>query len=273
MGEITEIPLRLKSAGAMGRWLAYGYALFRRYPGISMSFAAIFVVPGLALEYWLLATDYALYYFILAAGFVLLVPFLFAPYYHLATAVSRGQAPPVLPGVLFRTPPAVLGLGMISGALFLIWATDAFIIYSVYFSFDPLPGLFRGGEAGSRAVSFLGWATLLGAVLSLIILFITPFSIPHAIDDGSGFVDAIVFSVKGVARNAAIVAPWVALLGAATLLTTLIALPLGLALFPLLAYANYDCYRELAAKSGAAGQGAAPGGSGRAWNREKRRTE
>ncbi len=245
MGERREIPSRLKGIGFVGRCLADGRSLFSRYPGISMSFAALFVIPGLLLEYWLLATDYLLYYFVLAGGFVLLSPFLFAPYYHLATAVSRGEPPPVLPGVLFRTPLPVLGLGMISGALFLIWATDAFIIYSVYFPFEPVPGLFDDADTGVRALSFIGWAVLLGAALSLIILFITPFSIPHAIERGAGFVDAVVFSVKAVARNLGLIFPWVALLGAVTLLITLFLLPLGLVLFPMLAYANHACYEEL----------------------------
>lgn len=247
MGESREVPVRLEGWGVLQRCLGEGYALFRRRRGASMGYAAVFVLIGLVLEYGLLATDYALYYFILAGGFVLLAPFLFAAYYHLASAASKGEEDSGVMAALFRSPPAVFGLGLISSVLFLIWATDALIIYSVYFSFGPLPGLFTDPVTGSQAVEFVGYATLLGAVLSLIILFVTPFSIPRAIDQGSGFVDSIVFSVVCVWRNAWLLMPWVAMLGTVTLLTLLFALPLGLLLFPVLAYANFRVYRRLAA--------------------------
>jgi len=110
-----------------------GYRLFVRSSGASMGYAAIFVLPGMVLEYWLLAAGYGLYYFVLAGGFVLAAPFLFAPYYRLASNTLKGQEMPGLGGLinaLLRVPLAVWVIGMACGALFLIWATDAFIIYA-----------------------------------------------------------------------------------------------------------------------------------------------
>ncbi len=226
---------------SIGRWLGDGYRLFSRSRGVSMGYAALFVLPGLALEYGLLAMGYGLYYFILAAGFVLIAPFLFAPYARLA---SQGAG---AGGGLFRLPPVVWVIGVVCGALFLIWVTDAFIIYSVYFGFQPLPDLFAGGETSSRAMRFLGYAALLGLVLSLVTLFVTTYSIPSAIHQGHGLVDAIVFNAGCAWHHPGLVLLWGLLLAVCMLTILLLALPLGLVVFPVLAYANFSSYRELAA--------------------------
>jgi len=235
--------------GSIGGWLGDGRRLFARSRGASMGYAAIFVLPGLVLEYWLLAAGYGLYYFVLAGGFVLAAPFLFAPYYRLASNTLQGTEIPGLGGLikaLFSPPLAVWVIGMLCGALFLIWATDAFIIYAVYFGFQPLPELFTGGETTSAAMTFIGYASLLGLVLSVIALFVTAYSIPRVIHQGSGLVDAIVFSATRVGRNLGPAMVWGLTLAAGMLLVLLLALPLGLAVFPILAYANFFSYRELA---------------------------
>jgi len=241
--------LKRAGLGSIGGWMGDGRRLFARSRGASMGYAAIFVLPGLVLEYWLLAAGYGLYYFVLACGFVLAAPFLFAPYYRLASNTLQGKEMPGLGdliSILFRTPLAVWVIGMACGALFLIWATDAFIIYAVYFGFQPLPELFTGGETTSVAMVFIGYASLLGLVLSVIALFVTAYSIPRVIHQGSGLVDVIVFGAATVGRNLGVVIVWGVTLAAGMLLVLLLALPLGLAIFPVLAYANFFSYRELA---------------------------
>lgn len=235
--------------GSIGGWLGDGFRLFGRSSTASIGYAAIFVLLGLVLEYWLLAAGYGLYYFVLAGGFVLVAPFLFAPYYRLASDALQGRPIPGTAGLikaLFRAPLAVWVVGIVCGALFLIWATDAFIIYSVYFGFQPLPELFTGGATSSAALTFISYASLLGLVLSVINLFVTAYSIPRVIHQGSRLVDAIVFSTATVGRNFGVVMLWGVTLAVCMLLVLLLALPLGLVVFPVLVYANFFSYRELA---------------------------
>jgi len=57
---------------------------------------------------------------------------------------------------------------------------------------------------------------------------------------------AIAFNARCVWHHPGLAMAWGLLLAVCMLLTLLLALPLGLVVFPVLAYANFSSYRELA---------------------------
>ena len=233
-------------ATGVGGWLRQGWGRFRASSLVSMSGVAFFVVLGLTLEYWLLKTDRWLIYFILAWGFFLISPFLLSAYYQEAadkpteTEGGRGRFL-----ALVKSPAAAWAIALITGAIYLVWITDALIIYSVYFGFHPIPDLFSNPEIRADVFSYLLYASLLGVVLSLITFPVTVLSLPHIIFSGAGFVDAIVFSVKGVARGLPGMLLWALVIGIGMLFTLIIFLPAALVVFPVLAHANAACYKEM----------------------------
>ena len=233
----------------IAEWLSQGWRQFRATSSVSMLSVLPFVILGLALEYWFVKTDRWLIYFVLAWGFVLLNPFLLSAFYRAVwTGTDRSG---ISVGGFFRdlasSPLAAWAVGMVNGAIYLVWITDALIIYSVYFSLDPLPGLFSNPEIRADAIDFLLYASLLGGVLSLISFPVTVLSLPHILQSGAGFVDAVVFSVKRVFANLPLMLSWALVIGVVVLLTLMLFLPAALVLFPVLAHANAACYKEMAA--------------------------
>ena len=235
-------------ATGIGGWLWQGWGRFRASSLASMSGVAFFVIIGLTLEYWLLKTDRWLIYFILAWGFFLISPFLLSAYYRAsqeAADKSTGTGGSLF-FALVKSPAAAWAIALVTGAIYLVWITDALIIYSVYFGFHPIPDLFGNPEVRADVFSYLLYASLLGAVLSLITFPVTVLSLPHIIFSGAGFVDAVVFSVKGVARRLPGMLLWALVIGFVMLFTLIIFLPAALVVFPVLAHANAACYKEMA---------------------------
>jgi len=237
-----------RSTGIVG-WLRQGWGRLSASSLAGMSGIALFVVLGLSLEYWLLMSDRWLIYLVLAWGFVLISPFLLSACY----SAFRGSEDKLTEtagsifSALVKSPPAAWAIGLINGAICLVWITDALIIYSVYFSFQPIPDLFSNPEIRADAFSYLFWASILGVVLSLISFPVTVLSLPHVIFSGAGFVDAVVFSVKRVSRNLPVMLLWALVIGTGMLFTLIVFLPAALVVFPVFAHANAACYKEMAA--------------------------
>lgn len=83
-------PIRLQTLGWRDplRWLAAGWRDFRRAPLIGLFYGAAFVVMG-----WMLAAVYQrapAYVMALAAGFLLMGPFLCLGLYHVSRSLERG---------------------------------------------------------------------------------------------------------------------------------------------------------------------------------------
>lgn len=232
---------------SLARWLGRGWYWFRLNSIASMAFILPFVIIGLVAELWLGAAGYWLIYFILAGGFILLLPVLLAVYYRVHTQVEPDQSLRLTDfvGALLSHPGPVWILGIISGALFLIWVTDAVIVYSVYFGFDPVKEILSERVLEERGLRFFIITGLLGFVISAIVYLVTVVAIPHIICSGGRLVDGIAFSAKSVVRNLPVMVLWALLLGTTILLVLLFALPLALVLLPLLSYANYACYLEM----------------------------
>jgi uncharacterized membrane protein len=230
-------------------WLRRGWQDFRRAPVLSMTYAAVFLAIGLIAVLGLIIEGFSLVYFILAGGFLLVVPSLVTVYYHLAGIIQAGQQPSFIDikDAFHQCPAAVLVIGLVSVVLYLIWITDALIIYSVYFDFVPISMADFNADPvlQADATAFLLFACILGAVLSFIIFCITVLSIPFALEKNSGLVDAVTFSVKVVSRHPRIMFLWAILLGGLTFFTVLLALPLLLVVLPVLAYANYATYSDM----------------------------
>jgi uncharacterized membrane protein len=234
---------------AIPRWLGQGWADFSNASLPSIAYAAIFCVIGAIALLVLLKAGLGLLFFVLAGGFMMTAPLLITGYFRVAQLLREGKEPRFddILGAFRRAPGPVWVLGLAAAGMYLIWVTDALIIYSVYFDlkqpvvmseFATNPGV-RGNVA-----AFLFFAALLGSILAFIMYTVTVFAVPYAFDRGVGLVDAVVFSVKGVFGNLPVMLAWAAVLAAATFGTLLLAMPLIIVVFPILAYAGFAAYRE-----------------------------
>lgn len=239
---------------SIGLWLHRGWLDYSKTRFISSLYAALFGVIGIILAYSLIYNGFGLVYFILAGGFIITAPALVAGYYRIAYRLSIGERAvfgDILTG--FRqAPPSIWAIGAITAAAYLIWVTDALIVYSVYFGIvpvDPL-NLTADSPVGSDVIEYIAAISFMGFILSYIIYLITLLSIPHACLQRAGFVNAIVFSIKAIFSNVIVMTIWALVLGSVMMFTLLFALPLIVLVFPLLTYANFAAYHELLEPSG-----------------------
>ena len=233
----------------IGDWLTRGWRDFLQAPLLNMLYATLFLLLGLAAVSGLLLGGFSLVYFILAGGFLIVAPGLVTVYYFLATRIHEGHRPAFsdLRRGLRESPVSVIVIGLVSLVLYLIWITDALIIYSVYFDFVPMAlfALLDDPVVKQDVLAFLVFAGILGFVLSLIIYCVTVFSVPYALDEQCGLVDAVSFSVQAVSRHRRVMLSWALVLAGITFGTVLFALPLLLLVLPLLAYANHAAYTDM----------------------------
>lgn len=214
-----------------------------------MVYSGLFLLLGSVFLLGLLAGGFSLIYFIIAGGFLIVVPGLVTVYYVLAEQIRAGQRPRFndIPVAIRNLPVSIIIIGLVSLLIYLIWITDALIVYSVYFDFVPASLFSFNADPVLRqdSLAFILFAGILGCVLSFIIFCITVFSIPYALQKQADLVEAIGFSVNAVTRNPLLMAIWALILGGLTFLSVLVALPLLLVILPILAYANYATYQDM----------------------------
>lgn len=236
---------------AIGRWLHRGWQDFLAVPLPSLAFSAVFCLIGALLLLLLLRAGLGLVFFVLAGGFLLVAPLLASGYYRAAQLLRQGGKPGfgnILRGLL-GAPAPVWVIGIVSAALFLIWITDALIVYTVYFDLAQevaLAELANDPSIRGNTLGFLFFSGLLGAGIAFILYAVAAFSIPFAFEHRGGLVEAVVFSVKAIFRNFRVMIAWGLTLAVLTFGVLLIALPLILVVLPVMAYGSFAAYEEVA---------------------------
>lgn len=237
---------------SIGKWLRQGLELFNRGRLVSGVYAGVFLLIGLVMALPLLLSGFSLVFFILASGFLIVAPVLAGIYYRFAEKLVAGATlswRDILQGVK-SSPMAAWVIGLVSFAIYLIWVTDALILYSVYFTLDPITLGDIDTNPGFRddVLAFIFFVDIMGLVLAFIAYCITVLSIPHAYRQGSGLVDSVVFGIKAIGRNPKVMLTWALLVGAVMMLTLIFLMPFILLVFPVLAYANHAAYQDLLAQ-------------------------
>lgn len=228
--------------GDIGTALATGVRQFRALPGLSMAYAAVFVVLGLILFGALEAVAIAPISLSLAGGFMLVGPMLLAGFFALADTVQAGGRPAaahIWQGFR-RLPRGGWVVSFVCALLFLIWITDAGTLYGFMVGREPA-GFARLLEAEDAIVHFVVFSSIMGAVLAFILFAISAFSIPLIYDGRADLVAGVVASVRTVFGGFAVSMSWAGLL-AAVIIASAVLLPLLLVSLPVMAYASRALY-------------------------------
>ena len=227
--------------------LREGWRAFRTMPSPSAAFAAVFAVIGAAILATLGVLGLSPMVLPLAGGFMLIGPVLLVGFFELFRIYASGEQPRVRHALVgFTRAPAGLWLvAAVCAVLFLIWITDAGVLYSFMVGSEhlpyELPWLIRLQE---RVVAFELWASLMGSALAFIIFAVSAFSVPLLYERRADVVGAVHASVRAVFGNLAAAVVWGILL-TATILVAILLLPLLLVVFPVLAYASFVLYRQV----------------------------
>ena len=224
--------------------LRHGWRTFRAIPGPSMAFAALFAAFGLGLLLAVGRFGMSPMAPPLAGGFMLVAPALLAGFFGLVDAHEAGRAPHLRDAWagFARAPASLWVVALLCAFLFLIWITDAAILYAFMIGGEHLPYELPWLIALRRNVlAFEAWAAPMGAALAFLIFAVSAFSVPLLHGRRAGLAQAVSASVRAVFGSLPASLVWGLLLAGLTLLSVLL-LPLLTVTLPVLAYAGYSLY-------------------------------
>jgi uncharacterized membrane protein len=178
---VDEIPPRKFTISDIVNALRLGWRTFRSVPAASMAFASLFALIGLMLLATVGRLGLSPMALPFAGGFMLVGPALLTGFFRLATVYGQGHRPSIRDAfaAFVRAPAGLWMVALVCSFLFLIWITDAAVLYAFMIGAEhlpyDLPWLIR---LERHIVSFELWGALMGSVLALIIFAISAFSVP-----------------------------------------------------------------------------------------------
>src|SRR6195256_5268460 len=231
--------------------LRLGWEDFKAVPSHAVILCIIYPVLGLVLARTVLGYSVLPLLFPLAAGFALLGPFAALGLYELSYRRERGEEASAWHATeVLRSPSfgAMLALGALLLALFVIWVATAQAIYVATFGYEAAAGI---PDFAKRVLTTpQGWWLIIagcsvGFLFALVALCISVVSFPLMLDRHASAADAMLTSLQAVARNPVPMAAW-GLIVAVLLVIGSLPFFLGLAIvIPLLGHATWPLYRKV----------------------------
>jgi len=233
--------------------LRRGWGDFKEVPSHAIILCVIYPILGLGLARAVMGYSVLPLLFPLAAGFALLGPFAALGLYELSRRRELGMNASAWDALdVFSSPSfgAMLGVGTLLLALFVVWIAVAQAIYVATFGYEGVTGI---SDFVRRVLTTpQGWWLIVvgcgvGFLFALVALCISVVSFPLMLDRHASAGEAMVTSLRVVAANPVTMAAW-GLIVAALLVAGSIPLFLGLAVVvPLLGHATWHLYRKVIA--------------------------
>ena len=231
--------------------LARGFADFAAYRTDVIFFSIIYPVVGLVLARLAAGYDMLPLIFPLASGFALIGPVAAVGLYEMSRRREQGLDITWADAFgVVRSPAlgAIIVLGLLLLAIFLLWLVAAYAIYEV--TLGPQPPASIASFARDVFTTSAGWALIgagvsVGFLFALLVLTISVVSFPLLLDRDVGLYTAVMTSIRAVLANPAPMAIW-GLIVAGGLVIGSIPLLLGLAIvMPVLGHATWHLYRKV----------------------------
>lgn len=225
-------------------WLRNGAALLNRAGMVALLYGALLAIIGALMFAGAALADALPMIYALASGFLLVGSIASAGVMRLALALEAGRRLRLtqMLGGVFHAPGllALLGLSLF---LWLIWVTDAGILYGLYFRQRQMPFMPTFGF-DAPLPAFLLFSGLMGSVPAMIMLAVATFSVPLVLESRCSLPQAVGLSVRALRVNFVAMLAWASLVTMAVALSLLL-LPLFPLVFPLLGFASFACYRQV----------------------------
>jgi uncharacterized membrane protein len=235
----------------LGDALAKGLDDFAAYRTDVIFLCAIYPIAGLILARLAFGYDMLPLLFPLASGFALIGPFAAVGLYEISRQRERGNivtwndAFAVLHS---NSLGAIVVLGLLLMAIFLMWLGAAMAIYTL--TLGPEPPASIASFARAVFTTDVGWALIIlgvgiGFLFAVLVLTISVVSFPLLLDREVGLRTAVATSMRAVMTNPGPMAIW-GLIVAGGLVVGSIPLFLGLIIvMPVLGHATWHLYRKV----------------------------
>lgn len=229
-------------------WLGRGFADFAAHPGIGLTYGAVFAGLGWLLTFGLAQAGLGSLILPLAAGFMLVAPFLAVGLYEVSRRRERGQDVTLLQAIrAIGRNRQMADMGLVLLLAFFAWFQLAMVIFALYFGTRPpaLDAFYGQVVLAPQGPAFLITGTLVGGAVAALVFAISVVSMPMLLDRDVSALTAMRTSVKAAWLNRKNMIGW-----AATLATLGV---LGLSFFfiglaftlPVAAHASWHAYRDL----------------------------
>lgn len=232
--------------GAPLRWLAAGWHDLVRAPAASLFYGTAFSLMG-----WLIYLVFRHaheYVSALAAGFLLVGPFLCTGLYDISRRLAAGESVRLASTLsAWRANLGAFSLfALILTVVMLVWARASLVTFALFFS-SGMPSLtdFLGQVTRIEHWDFVLTYFAVGAVFATLVFALSVVSVPLMLARGTDTIVAAITSVRALAANPLPLALWAALIvlliaaGFATLF-------LGLMVtVPVVGHATWHAYREI----------------------------
>lgn len=246
-----EITCGRLSMASIARAIRQGWAVFLQSRQVSIAYAMIFALIGLLILTGIAQAGVTPMMLPLAGAFMLIGPTVLCGFFSVADRVA-GKSP-IRFGDVFagfsRASRQIVAVALVCMLLLLIWLTDAATLYGFMVGRTPvtLSGLLPPSDTVG---AFILWSSVMGAALAFLIFAISAFSIPLLYYRRVELVQAIMLSVRVVFGNFVPCITWAIILSA-TIIVSILLLPLFLLAFPVLGYASHALYQEVFPQSAA----------------------
>lgn len=230
--------------------LAKGLRDFQAAPMFGLFFGAIYTIGGILTiaAGFLWDKNYLVYP--LAAGFVLIGPFVAVGLYEVSRRRELGEPltwSAILGAVFAQSGKEISWMAFVTLFIFMVWMYQVRLLIALFFGLHGVPAgsfpaiLFTTPEG----LAFLAVGHAVGAVLAVLVFSLTVVSFPLLLDRPVDFVTAMITSVKSVVLNPLPMVGWAL---AVTLLVIAACLPAFLGLIvvlPVLGHTTWHLYRKL----------------------------
>jgi uncharacterized membrane protein len=231
--------------------LARGLADFAAYRSDVLFLCIVYPLAGLLLAWVAFGYDMLQLGFPLASGFALIGPVAAVGLYEMSRRREQGVEITWADAFgVVRAPAfgAILVLGLVLLAIFLLWLTVAQGIYMA--TLGPEPPASLGAFIGDVFTTGAGWAMIvfgvgIGFLFAVLVLTISVVSFPLLLDREVGLYTAVATSVRAVMVNPVTMAVWGLIVAGGLVLGSLPVL-LGLIfVMPVLGHSTWHLYRKV----------------------------
>jgi len=231
--------------------LMRGLADFEAYRSDVIFICLIYPLVGILLAWLSFGYHFLPLLFPLASGFALLAPVAAVGLYEMSRCREQGHRIGWIDAFgVVRSPGfgAILVLGLVLLAIFVLWMLAAVVIYQL--TLGPEPPLSITAFVRDVFTTPAGWTMIvvgvgLGFLFALLVLAISVVSFPLLLDRDVGLYGAVSTSIRAVAANPGPMAVW-GLIVAGGLVIGMIPAFLGLIIvMPVLGHATWHLYRKV----------------------------
>jgi len=252
-GSLEQAPPQIRKIGLadLKDALARGVDDFLAMPSHAVFLCLIYPIVGFVAARLVLGANVLPLLFPLAAGFALIGPLAALGLYEMSRRREHGFDVSWKHALDIRHSPsltAIMVLGLLLVAIFLVWIAVAQGIYVATFGYAPaasIPDFVNQVFTTPQGWTLAIIGNFVGFLFAAVVLTLTVVSFPLLLDRDVGLAVAILTSVRAVLANLVTMAMWGLIVAAMLLIGSLPAF-LGLAVVvPILGHATWHLYRKV----------------------------